>query len=114
MPKDASIWSVDAQGKNLAWCVQDVLNQLPLAFTWFSQFDSKDNVLQILFQMPEHMTELWGYGRNPSPIRSYLAGYVALAVGNEELAKQKLGEAVDSNCFVNLFTTTEGALNRAL
>ena len=110
---DATIWPVDSTGKNLAWCMQGVLQQLPNAMALFTRLARKPEVLRILREDDERGSQLWGFGRNPSPIRSYLTGYVALALGETDLAQEKLQEAVDSKCFVNLFSSVQGALQRA-
>jgi len=111
--KDKSIWTIDPDGKNLAWCIQDVLSQLPQTLAWFERLANRSEVLRILQEDDHRMPEMWGFGRNPSPIRSYLAGYVALALGQDELAQVRLQEAVDSKCFVNLFSSVHGAIARA-
>jgi hypothetical protein len=113
-PSHRTIWSVDGDGKNLLWCIQDVLNQVPKALDWFSRLDSRAEVLRILLEEDEDIHHLWGFGRNPSPTRSYHAGYVALALGDLSMASSKLQEAVDSKCYVDLFTSVEGAINRAV
>ena len=113
-PSDKTIWSIDASGKNLLWCIQDVLGQVSTALEWFAALDERSHVLSVLLQKDEHMCRLWGFGRNPSPSRSYSTGYVALALGQQELARSKLQEAVDSKCFTRLFSSVEGAVNRAL
>jgi hypothetical protein len=112
--KDKSIWPIDADGKNLHWCIRDVQNQIPDALAWFQRLNDRGEVLRVLKEEDENMRLLWGMGRNPSPIRSYLTGYVALANGDRELAELKFGEAVASKCFVNLFASVEGAINRAI
>jgi len=113
-PSQKTIWSVDADGRNLLWCIQDVLNQLPRAFDWFSHLDDRAEVLRVLLESDQDMHHLWGFGSNPSPTRSYHAGYVALALGDTTTATAKLQEAVDSKCYVNLFTSVDGAINRAV
>lgn len=112
--KDATIWSVDPAGRNLGWCIQDVVNQLPVVSNWFSELSTKEKVLGVLTEKEQSMPELWGFGNNPSPHRSYLTGYVARAVGNRPLAEKKLAEAVGSNCYAKLFNSVEEALRRAL
>jgi hypothetical protein len=107
------LWSVDEQGSNLLWCVQDVAAQAPSAMAWFARFNDKREVLRVLQEEDEDMMKLWGFGRNPSPLRSYMAGYVALALGDEAFGRLKLREAVDSNCFVGQFGTVEEAMRRA-
>lgn len=107
-----AVWSVDEVGKNVRWCLQDVLNQLPKAFAWYSGLDDREEVFRILMERDENMRELWGFGRNPSPMRSYHAGYVALALGRLAIARSKLQEAVDSKSYVNLFSNVDEALGR--
>jgi hypothetical protein len=108
------VWVIDPDGRNLGWCIQDVINQLPKALEWYASLDNRSEVLRILQQEDETMEGYWGFGRNPSPARSYAAGYVALALGDEATARAHLQAAVDSNCFVHLFTGVEGALARAV
>jgi hypothetical protein len=112
--KDRTIWPVDPAGKNLPWCIQGVLNKLPQTMSWFERLAKKSEVLRILQEENQKMPELWGFGSNPSPMRSYLAGYVALALGQNEIAETKLQEAADSKCFVSLFTSVQGAVLRAV
>ena len=111
---DKTIWSVDNTGKNLLWCIQDVLNHVPTAIDWFSRLEDRNEVLRILMEQDEDMQHLWGFGRNPSPIRAYSAGYVSLVLGNKQSAHAKLQEAVDSKCFTRLFSSVDGAINRAV
>ena len=111
--KHDSVWSVDEEGRNLLWCIQDVAEQLPDALAWFARLNDKAEVLRILLEQEEDMNVLWGFGRRPSPIRSYLTGYVALALGKQELAREQLQEAVHSNRFKTLFSSVDGAVNRA-
>jgi len=109
-----TVWSVDKDGKNLLWCMRDVQSQLQKAFDWFTRLEDRAEVLRILLEKDEDMHQLWGFGRNPSPIRSYSAGYVALTLGDKATATDKLQEAVDSKCFVSLFSSVDGAINRAV
>jgi hypothetical protein len=111
---DKCIWPIDAKGKNLHWSIRDVFNQLPEVLSWFHRLSDKNEVFRVLTEEDEDMQMLWGMGRNPSPIRSYLTGYVALAVGNQELAKVKFSEAVASKCFISLFNSVDGAIRRAV
>ena len=112
--KHADIWLVDNDGRNLGWCIKDVEQQVPLALQWFDRLRDKSEVLRILLKEPEKMSRLWGFGNNPSPIRAYLCGYVALKLGQREMAESKLREAAESKCFTHLFASAEGAIARAL
>jgi len=112
--KQDGVWSVDDHGKNLLWCIQDVAGQLPDVLGWFKRLGDRDEVLRLLLEDDEDMDVLWGVGRRPSPNRSYMTGYVALSMGMQDLAREKLEEAVASNCFTALFASVDGALNRAV
>jgi hypothetical protein len=114
LPQVQDVWSIDSEGKNLAWCIHDVANQIPKALSWFAALESRNEVLRILLQQDEETSILWGFGRRPSPMRSYLTGYLALALKDDALAIQHLGDAVASGCFVDLFSSVEGARYRAV
>lgn len=55
---DKSIWPIDREGKNLAWCIQGVLNQLPEAIAWFDRLEHKSEVLRTLQHDDENMLSL--------------------------------------------------------
>ena len=67
--------------------------------SWFDQFASHAEVLRILRQEPEQQGRLWGFGNNPSPVRHYFIGYVALSLNDGSLAKEHLQHALASGCF---------------
>lgn len=116
-PRDkehADVWNVDGKGRNLLWCIQDVAEQLPDATAWFDRLADKSEVLNILLHQEEDMNDIWGFGRNPSPHRSYLTGYVALAAGKHDLARDKFEEAVQSNCYTPQFVDVDSAISRAM
>ncbi|MDR7149739.1 hypothetical protein J2W49_001694 [Hydrogenophaga palleronii] len=112
--KQSGVWSVDNEGRNLPWSIQDVVGQLPEVHRWFGRLSDRSEVLRVLLEDGEDMELLWGFGRRPSPIRSYMTGYVALSMGMQDLAREKLDEAVASKCFTALFDSVEGAINRAI
>jgi hypothetical protein len=97
----------------------DVEQQIPSVLDWYALLSDREEVLRILLDDPEQMLNgpkligYWGFGCNPSPIRSYLAGYSALNLGKVDLAREKFYEAVQSGCFSKLFTTIEEAISRA-
>jgi hypothetical protein len=59
------------------------------------------------------MGELWGFGRNPSPIRHYFTGYLALKLGRREMARQHLTEALASGCFKQIAERIQRDVERA-
>ena len=94
------IWFVDPHGKYLEKAIRDVRGSIiRQAFPWYEGLRDSERVLDILLHKPEDMRRLWGFGRNPSPLRSYMTGYVALALGRRDLGKQQLLKALDSGCF---------------
>ncbi|MCL4837768.1 MAG: DUF4304 domain-containing protein [Thermoanaerobaculia bacterium] len=115
-PKNAHahVWLVETDGRNLGWCVNDVLQKIPEALAWFERLESKNSVLRILLEQPEQMSSLWGFGNRPSPHRSYLLGYVAMQLGNDALADLEFSNAVASGCYAHLFSSVSGARHRAV
>lgn len=112
--KHKTIWYVDAHGKSLEKSLADVLTQTQkVALPWFKRLSDKSEAMRILLSDEEQMQELWGFGRNPSPHRSYMTGYLALSLGDHDLARTKLQEAVDSGCFTALIPDLETALKRS-
>jgi len=110
---NAGVWGIDKRGSNLGWSINDVANRIPVALAWFQRFDDRVEVLRILLEEEEDMSNLWGFGRRPSPVRSYLTGYVAMALKRDQIADQEFEAAVASGCFVHLFSSIEGARYRA-
>jgi uncharacterized protein DUF4304 len=108
------LWFVEEDGRNLAWCIHDVAQQIPEALKWFARLDQRAEVLRILEEEPEDMSRLWGFGRNPSPLRSYLKGYVAMSLGKDALAAREFEQAVASGCYTHLFKSATGARSRAV
>lgn len=110
----AHVWLVETDGRNLARCVNDVLQEIPDALAWFERLESKTSVLRILLEEPEQMSSLWGFGNKPSPNRSYLLGYVAMQLGDDALADREFSNAVASGCYAHLFSSVSGARHRAV
>ncbi len=83
------------------------------AVPWFDRLADLNEALRVLLEEDELMGELWGFGRNPSPIRHYLVGYLALKLGRNGLARQHLSEALASGCFKQVAERIERDLQRA-
>ena len=66
---------------------------------WFQRFADPQFALTVLLNEDENMDELWGFGRNPSPVRHYFAGYLALRNEQFDLARERLTAALESKCF---------------
>lgn len=113
--KNPNIWFIDTKGENLSDAMNDVKERIEEDCpAWFIRLADRQEVLRILREDSEGMGELWGFGKNPSPIRSYMLGYVALSLGKAELANHHLALAAESGCFKKLFSNAEEAKRRML
>ena len=109
------IWYINSNGRNVESCVLDAKQQiLTKGINWFSYLEKKETLREILLNQPESMGELWGFGNNPSPNRSYLLGYVELLLGNESEAKKHFEKVIESGCYKTVFRTANEAIARAL
>lgn len=98
---DVRIWYVDPSGDYLVKALHDVrMLLLSEGLTWFGRFASRSEVFRTLREDPCDMeTGTWGFGNVPSPVRSYLLGFAAMAVGEREIARFELEKAQLSGCF---------------
>ncbi|EDY20250.1 hypothetical protein CfE428DRAFT_2174 [Chthoniobacter flavus Ellin428] len=97
------IWFIDDEARYLPQAISDVRGQIKeVALPWFTQFADLREVLRVLEFEEEDMKRLWGFGRNPSPVRSLMTGYVARALGDESRALVALRTASESGCFPRL------------
>lgn len=107
------VWSIDKAERTLGESIADVNRQLEsVALPWFTRLGQREEILRILSEDEEQMNVLWGFGARPSPLRSYLRGYVALSLGDSKLAHEELQCAVKSGCFGGLFRSVDEALAR--
>lgn len=98
--KRRDIWYIDPKGRTLKKAIRDTRTTLARdGMPWFDALKDPHEVLRILNEDDEAFGAYWGFGRNPSPIRSYMLGYVSLHLGNIEDARNHLGMAIDSGCY---------------
>ena len=98
--KRMDIWYIDPEGAYIEPALDDVEKQIEkLAMPWFERLHDDENIMRILQNEAEDMDTLWGFGNNPSPMRSYLMGYMALHMGKNELARTYLQSVLDSHSF---------------
>lgn len=104
------IWYIDPEGLYLEQAITDAAAQiLTKGLPWFARYASPSDVLRTLQESDEKMSDAWGFGCNPSPIRHYMTAYTARRLGNSTLEEQCLAKAIESGCFKNQFTTIEEA-----
>ena len=97
---DKQIWFVDAEGAYIAAALHDVRMKLSRdALPWFDRLSDRGEALRILREDEEIMGQLWGFGRQGSPTRLYLTGYVALAAGRHDIAREALQAAASKPSF---------------
>lgn len=102
------IWYIDRNGDYLKKALHDVRMALGRdALPWFDRFSNDREVLRTLLEDDVEMQVLWGFGRNPSPIRHYMTGYVARHVGDTKLAGFHLAKAIESGCFKSVRSQLE-------
>jgi len=69
------VWFIDPVGRYLEKALHDVRMAIARdGVPWFARLADPNEALRVLLEEDEHMGELWGFGRNPSPIRNYLTG----------------------------------------
>ena len=108
------VWYIGNKELSVEESLADALMQINhMAFRWFERLSSVSEIQSILQNSKEDMIKLWGFGNTPSPIRSYLSGFVAYKIGDIEEARVKFAEAVSSGCFEDKFSTVEEALDLA-
>lgn len=60
---------------------------------WFQRFSNMQEVLRTLIDDDETNEGTWGFGAKPSPARNLYTGYVALSLGEAQIATQHLRQA---------------------
>jgi len=112
---DNDIWCIDESGANLAASMQDVSDGLiNRGLAWFAQFEQPAAVLRILRNNPERRPQLFGFGNNPSPIRHYFSGYVALHLREFTTAIEHLRCAQGTGRFASVNERLTKDIERAL
>lgn len=99
----AEIWYIDPQASSLDKALHDVrMALLRDAFPWFDRLSDREEVLRILLHEQELMPRLWGFGNFGSPYRQYITGYVALASGRPEVAREALIAAASTSSYASI------------
>jgi hypothetical protein len=102
-------WLIRDDGYYLPEAIDDAKEALVReGLPWFDRFHNEKEVFRTLIEDDEDVT--WGFGAKDAPMRHYLTGYVALALGEKKVATVHLQRALDSGCF----KSSEGALLNTL
>jgi hypothetical protein len=109
--KRTDVWYVEPTGKNLGIVIADAKKAIiETGFTWFNRFSDPKEVLRTLLEDSEGNESTHGFGANPSPMRHFMTGFTALAMGQASLAKEHLKKALDSGCFKEFESEMHSAL----
>ena len=96
------IWAVSSNEAALEPVIQDAKRVIASeAFDWFDYYRDDMSVLYTLKNEESSMSGTWGFGKNPSPVRSYFLGYTALECGDLVTAQNHLQNVVVSESFKN-------------
>jgi hypothetical protein len=107
------IWYVDPSGQNLKIVIGDSEEAiLKVGLPWFNRFADLNEVLRTLQEEPESNEGASGFGAESSPLRHFMTGYVAKALGKTPLALEHLEKAVLSGCFKKLEPTMKRLLEQ--
>ncbi len=89
----ADIWHVGSNHSNLSLVIAEMQRLLlSEGLAWFERFASAHDVLHLMLH--ENTAEVvMGSGRMGSPVRNYVAGFLALSLGEYDHAEQYLGAA---------------------
>jgi hypothetical protein len=93
------VWFVDPNGKNLDDVITNAASVINSdSFSWFSRFENLEETLRMM-RFDEEYKFADHYGRIDSPIRNYQIGYMALKLGDYDLAETSLKKAIDCGLF---------------
>jgi hypothetical protein len=88
------VFYVDPKGKYLPTVVEAVRQEITTeGLSWFQRFSDMQEVLRTLMEDDEANEGTWGFGANPSPARNLYTGYVALSLGEAQIAAERLKKA---------------------
>ncbi len=81
------MWWIEPDGSNAEQVVEDAGRAIECsALPWFERFADANEVLRVLLSDPADPAGTWGFGANPSPLRSYMLAYTARHLSYYELA----------------------------
>ena len=94
---------VDPKGEYLPTVVEAVREGIVTeGLSWFQRFSDMQEVLRTLMEDDETNEGTWGFGAKPSPARNLYTGYLALSLGETQIATEHLRKAAISpsyTCF---------------
>lgn len=91
------VFYVDPEGKYLPTVIDAVRQGIATeGLSWFRRFSDMQEVLRTLIEDDETNEGTWGFGAKASPARNLYTGYVALCMGENQIAIDHLSQAAIS------------------
>jgi len=107
------VFYADPKGKYLPVVVEAVREGIATeGLSWFQRFSDLQEVLRTLREDDETNDGTWGFGTKPSPARNLYTGYVALALGESQIATDHLRRAALSPSYASFREQIEAELSR--
>ena len=109
----ADVFYVDPKGKYLPTVVEAVREAIATeGLSWFKRFSDMQEVLRTLMKDNETKEGTWGFGARSSPARNLYTGYVALSLGETQIAKEHLRQAALTPSYACVRERIEAELSR--
>ncbi len=107
------VFYVDPEGKYLPAIVDGVRQGITTdGMSWFRRFSDMQEVLRTLLEGDERNDGTWGFGAKASPKRNLYTGYMALSLGNTQMAKDCLRQAATSSSYAQFHEQIEADLSK--
>lgn len=107
------VFYVDPNGEYLPTVVEAVREGMATeGLSWFQRFSDMREVLRTLMEDDETNQGTWGFGARLSPARNLYTGYVALSLGETQIATQHLRHAAVSPSYTRFREQIEADLLR--
>lgn len=104
--KRRDIWYIDTMGNNIELAMDDVKQMLISdGLKWFEKYSHMEAVLETLLNEEEDLNGTHGFGRENSPIRNYIGGYIAYFLQRYDLASCMVEKAIKSGGFKSVEET---------
>ena len=106
------VFYLDPKGKYLPTVVEAVRQEIATeGLSWFQRFSDMQEVLRTLMEDDETNEGTWGFGAKPSPARNLYTGYVALSLGETQIATEHLRQAALSPSYARFREQIEAELS---
>jgi hypothetical protein len=107
------VFYVDPKGEYLSTVVEAAGQGIATeGLSWFERFSNMREVLRTLREDDETNEGTWGFGTKSSPARNLYTGYVAVALGENQIATEHLRRAATAASYADFREQIEEELSR--